>query len=403
VSLRQDEAITVGIAIGPPERPPEEDAQDVRDGERRPDVPDVRALGLIKDGTPDGGADVGASAAHGRRPRLAVVRRYDRRSLRNPSSEQTVVDARATAVSAERGLRDAVWVALGLVVVLFVGLAVANEVTRLDDEGLRLQAGWLVVAVVGFLALQLTHTELWRWELRALGHPLQRDRGYAIWSVSAVARYVPTSMLMPTLRIALSQREGVPKRITLASMIYEAALALTGAIVVASYFLIQLPALEDRSSRWLVLVVPVVAVAALHPRVFGPATAFALRRLGKEPLPLTLPASKLVLLAAMYAGSFLLAGVSLYALGQALYPLDAGDLPRVLGAFAIGFSASVLAFILPGGLGARELALVAALRPVMPAGVGLAVAIAARLTQVVIEIALAVLTPALAARRRRFR
>jgi hypothetical protein len=293
------------------------------------------------------------------------------------------------------------WVALGLVVLLFVGLAVANEVTRLDDESLRLQPGWLAAAAAGFAVLQLTHTELWRWQLRVLGHPLRRDRAYAIWSVSAVARYVPTSMLMPTLRIALSQREGVPKRITLASLVYEAALALTGAIIVASYFLIQLPSAEDRSSRWLVLVIPVVAVATLHPRVFGPASAFALRKLGKEPLQLTLPASKLFVLAGMYAASFLLAGASLYALAQGLYPLDAGDFPRVLGAFAIGFSASVLAFVLPGGLGARELALVAALRPVMPAGVGLAVAIAARLTQLIIEIVLAALTPALAARRRR--
>jgi hypothetical protein len=205
-------------------------------------------------------------------------------------------------------------------------------------------------------------------------------------------------MLMPTLRIALAQREGVPKRITLASLVYEAALALAGAIAVAAYFVIQLPALHDRPSRWLVLALPVAAVIALHPRVFGPVTAFALRRAGREPLPLALSVSKLLLLAAMYAASFVLAGASLYALAQGVHALDADALPRILGAFAIGFSASILAFVLPGGLGARELALVAALSPVMSAPVGLAVAIASRLVQVAIEIVLAALTPVIAAR-----
>jgi hypothetical protein len=319
----------------------------------------------------------------------------------SPRSEPREADVDAVGNGlwrANRGLRIALRVALILVILLFLGLAISNEATRLDGDRLRLHGGWLAVAVVGFVALQLAHMELWRLQLHALGNDLPRGRSYAIWSVSAVARYVPTSMLMPTLRITLSQREGIPKRITLASLVYEAALALAGAVVVAAYFLIQLPALQDRPSRWLVLGLPVLALVALHPRVFGPATAFALRRTGRPPLPITLPAFRLLLLAAMYAGSFVLAGASLYALAEALYPLEAGDLPQILGAFAIGFSASVLAFILPGGLGARELALVAALGPAMPAAVALAVAIASRLVQLAIEIVLAALTPVVAAR-----
>ena len=295
-------------------------------------------------------------------------------------------------------MRIALRVALVLVILLFLGLAISNEATRLDGNQLRLHGGWLAVAVVGFITFQFAHMELWRLQLHALGYDLPRVRSYAVWSVSAVARYVPTSMLMPTLRITLAQREGIPKRITIASLVYEAALALSGAIVVAAYFLIQLPGLQEQSGRWLVLGLPVLALVALHPRAFDPATAFALRRTGRPPLPVTLPPFKLLLLVAMYAGSFVLAGASLYALGQAFYPLEAGDLPKILGAFAIGFSASVLAFILPGGLGARELALVAALRPAMPAAVALAVAIASRLVQLAIEIVVAGITPVVASR-----
>jgi glycosyltransferase 2 family protein len=273
-----------------------------------------------------------------------------------------------------------------------------NEAARFDGDQLRFHAGWLVLSVAGFAAFQVAQMELWRLQMHALGHDVPRARSYAVWSVSTVARYVPTSMLMPTLRVALAQRAGIPKRITLASLVYEGALALAGAVMVAAYFLIELPALQDRSARWLILALPVLALVALHPRLFGPWTAFALRRAGRPPLPLTLPAPRLLLLATMYAGSFVLAGASLYALTQALYPVGASDLPQILGAFAIGFSASVLAFVLPGGLGAREVALVAALSPAMPAPVALAIAIASRLVQLAIEVVLAGLTPVIAAR-----
>jgi hypothetical protein len=205
---------------------------------------------------------------------------------------------------------------------LFLGLAMWNEAARFDGDQLRFHAGWLILSVVGFAAFQVAHMELWRLQMHALGHDVPRARSYAVWSVSTVARYVPTSMLMPTLRVALAQRAGIPKRITLASLVYEGALALAGAVMVAAYFLIELPALQDRSARWLILALPVLALVALHPRLFGPGTAFALRRAGRRPLPLTLPAPRLLLLATMYAGSFVLAGASLYALTQALYPWE---------------------------------------------------------------------------------
>jgi hypothetical protein len=61
----------------------------------------------------------------------------------------------------------------------------------------------------------------------------------------------------------------------------------------------------------------------------------------------------------------------------------------------------VLTVVLPGGLGAREGVMVLALSPVLPAVVGLAVAVAVRLLQVCVEIVFAMLTPVWARRYER--
>jgi hypothetical protein len=258
--------------------------------------------------------------------------------------------------------------------------------------------GWFVLAVAGLLALQLLHAELWRIQLSHLGASLPSRRARAIWCTSAVARYVPTSMLMPTMRIAMAERLGVPKRLTLASLVYETALVLAGALLVAGYFVVQLPRLEGVPARWLAVVLPVVAVAAMQPRIFGPVSAAVFRRVRREPLARLLPERVILALWIGYALSFVLAGLSLYALSAALYPVDVADLPQIAGAIGAGFAISVLAFVLPGGLGAREAGIAAALAPAMPTVVSIAVAIALRVVQIAIEIVLAGLTPVLARR-----
>jgi len=64
------------------------------------------------------------------------------------------------------------------------------------------------------------------------------------------------------------------------------------------------------------------------------------------------------------------------------------------------FAASVIAFVLPGGLGAREGAVVAALSPVLPLTVAAAVAVGVRIAQIGVELLWASVTPVLARRSR---
>ena len=81
---------------------------------------------------------------------------------------------------------------------------------------------------------------------------------------------MPGSVLYVLGRVLLSERAGVPRRITIASIVYEQAISATSAIVVAAYFIINHPDLQGQPLRWAVLLLIPAAIAVLHPRVFGP-------------------------------------------------------------------------------------------------------------------------------------
>ena len=296
-------------------------------------------------------------------------------------------------------MRRGLHIAIGLVVLLGVGLAVwgtLSEFPSIDWQWRPVSFGLGVLGVGLFL---LANAELWRRLLRSLGGELPPLPATTIWFVSGLGRFVPTSLLTPMIRTAMAEREGVAKRVCLVSVAYEIGLALTGALVVGAYFIIDLPDLSGDWERFLVIAFPVVALVALQPRIFHRVTARILERLGRRPIPDALSSARIFEFLALYCGVYVLAGLSTYALGQSVYPMGSDDIVTVLGAFAVGTTLGVIAFVLPAGLVAREAGLAVALSPIMPAAPAVAIAVLSRVVQIAMEVLLATATQ-VAVRRR---
>src|SRR4029079_9850758 len=110
----------------------------------------------------------------------------------------------------------------------------------------------------------------WDLTLRFLGYRIGVGRAQVAWGQPLLARYVPGSVLYVLGRVLLSERAGVPRRITIASIVYEQAISATSAVVVARHFLITPPHLQGQPLRYAVLLLIPAAIALLHPKVFGP-------------------------------------------------------------------------------------------------------------------------------------
>jgi hypothetical protein len=321
------------------------------------------------------------------------------KEARPPTRLERAGDLAARSASlrpSDPNLRRGLHAGIAIVLVLSVGLAIVAALGDFPEIEWRLRPLALLLAVVGISTYLVFSAEVWRRLLAALGPRLGLLRGHAIWYASGLGRYVPTALLLPMLRVAMCEREGSPKRICLASIAYEGALFFTASLIVGAYFVITLPDLEGVWQRYLVLVLPAVALVALHPRIFHTLADGSLKRLGRARLPLSLPARRVVEFVGLYAIANLIAGLGVYCLAQSVYPVGADDLPTVVSSYAVANTLSILAFMIPGGLGAREAAMAAALSPVMPTGPALAIAVLSRILQVGLEVLLAVTAPLLA-------
>ena len=322
-----------------------------------------------------------------------------------PAAATTLLErlGSAGATAASLGGEHSRWRRVAIAVLVAATLAslayfVASQWSRLPAVDWHFEAGWLALCIAALAVFQAIQCQLWTWVLHGLGSPIAVSRAWSIFSVTMLARYVPTNMAMVVGRTAMGERQGVPKRVSLAGVVLQLGIALAGAAALAAYFVIVLPDLHDQPLRFAALALPALALVALDPRVFGRLANHALRRLGREPLPLTLPRRRVLALALVAMVSFVVAGVSVWAFAETVHGVAAGDVPAVIGSYSIGFAVSVVTLVVPAGLGVREGAILAALAPVLPLTVAIAVVVAVRLLQVGIEVAFALLTPVWARR-----
>lgn len=283
-------------------------------------------------------------------------------------------------------LRRTLEIGIVAVIAIFLVAFIATQWGRLPDYDWEFRPAWLLVSAVGVALFYSIQCEAWRMILRSLGEHLDARTARAIWGKSLVARYVPTNALMVVGRVVMAEKHGVGKRACLASIVYEAGLAVVTAVVVGAYFVIDLPRLDDQPARYAILVVVPLALVVLHPRVFRPLADFALRKLGRQPLPATLPFGRVLEIAIVFLAAWVAMGAGVVGFANALHPLDAEDVAYAAAAYPVAFCAAVVTFIAPGGLGTRDAALAISLAAVLPGAVATAIAVGFRIFQTAIEL-----------------
>lgn len=268
----------------------------------------------------------------------------------------------------------------------FLIFFVVRQWNQLPDFDWRFEPGWLALSalcVAGFYAVQ---AELWRGIIASLGEHIDPKPSRALWGKSLIARYVPTNVLMLVGRIVMAEQHGVPKRVTLASVVYELGLAFGTAVMVGAYFVIELPDLEGQPARFAVLAVVPIVLTGFHPRVFEPVVNLVLGKLGREPLPTVLRFGRVLELCVAYTFCWALIGLGVFAFASGLHPLDLSDLPYVAASYPVAFCVAVLTFVVPSGIGTRDAALATAMAAVLAGAVATAIAVAFRIFQTLVEL-----------------
>lgn len=280
---------------------------------------------------------------------------------------------------------------LGIAVVIFgaLVLTVVQQWSDIQNEGVHFHVGWLIPAVVILPAFFVLSAFGWDLTLRFLGYPLGFGRAQVAWGQPLLARYVPGSVLYVLGRVLLSEKAGIPRRITIASIVYEQAISATSAVVVAAYFIIKHPDLQGEPWRWGVLLLIPAAIALLHPKVFGPLANRALRAFGREPLPEVISLRGVITLIVYYSLNWVVVAFGIYCVARSVTFIPYKDILLVGSAQAIGYFAALVTLVAPAGLGIKDAAFAWAVKAALPSrsfALGSLIAIALRFVMTVAEL-----------------
>jgi uncharacterized membrane protein YbhN (UPF0104 family) len=263
-------------------------------------------------------------------------------------------------------VRLAIQLGIAILVFGFLVLTVVNQWAEIKDKGVHFHVLWLIPAFVVLPIFYALNAVGWDLILRFLGYRLGAGRAQVAWGQPLLARYVPGSVLYVLGRVLLSERAGVPRRLTIASIVYEQALQATSAIVVAAYFLIDHPDLQGQPWRWGVLVLIPLAIALLHPRVFGPLANRVLRAFGREPLPGVISLRGVIAVLAFYTLNWGVVAVGIWCVARSVSSVSPSDMLAAGAAQAFGYVAALVTLVAPAGLGVRDAAFAWAFKAATP-------------------------------------
>jgi len=300
-----------------------------------------------------------------------------------------------------RSVRMALQLGIAVLIFGFLVLTVVSQWDEVRQEGVHFEVLWLPPALCVLACFYVLGALGWDLILRFLGHRIGFVQAQVAWGQPLLARYVPGSVLYVLGRILLSERAGVPRRTTLASIVYEQAISASAAVAVASYFFISHPDLQDQPLRWGVLLVVPAAIVVLQPRVFGPLANRVLAAFGREPLPATMPTRGVLVMLVFYAANWCIAGVGVYLVARSVRFVPFSDLPVVGSAQAIGYVAALITLVAPAGLGVRDAAFAWTVKVALPSrsfALGSLIAIAVRAVLTVVEVVYAGVVTALGRR-----
>jgi uncharacterized membrane protein YbhN (UPF0104 family) len=280
------------------------------------------------------------------------------------------------------------WLRAGLLVIVLAlcGYGLYSEWPQVMAGLARLHwysvSASLTAAVAGSACMMLA----WRAILADLGSPLRLAAAARISFVSALGKYLPGAVWAFAAQLELAHELGVPRRRSAASFAVSLALLVGAGLGVAAIALPLAAPGTARSYWWVLAAVPLIA-AVLCPPVFGRIMDRALV-VARQPLEHRPSWHGLGRALAWTIAGWVLLGIQVWLLvsdmsGQHRYLLLAG------GGYALAFSAGLLLVVFPGGIGAREVILIAVLSSVLPHGTAVAVAVMARVITTVADLACA--------------
>jgi len=282
------------------------------------------------------------------------------------------------------GLRESPWLRAGLLAIA-VGLAVyglASQWAQVQADLAKLAwydvAGATLCAVAGLGCMMLA----WRALLADLGSPLRLPAAIRVMFVGQLGKYVPGAVWAVAAQVELARDHDVPRRRSGTASLVAMATTLAVGLIAAG---VTLPFTSANAARhyWWVLAIAPLAAVCLYPPINKFCLDLALKAMKRPPLEKPVSVGGMARALAWTTLGWLCYGAHAWFLISVFAGKGGHVFALSLGAYALAWSVGFLVIVFPGGIGPRELALIAVLAPVMPSASALVVALASRVVMTV--------------------
>jgi uncharacterized membrane protein YbhN (UPF0104 family) len=290
-----------------------------------------------------------------------------------------------------------------VLLVLAAGLAVYGLVSQWPQVHAALGQldGWDVagaavsaIAGLGFMMLA------WRALLADLGSPLPLPAAIRVMFVGQLGKYVPGAVWAVAAQVELARDYAVPRRRSATASLVSMAVTLVVGLVAAGVTLPLVSAHAVRQYWWVLAITPLVA-ALLYPPVIKFGLDRVLRVLGRAPLEGSVGRGGMARALVLTTLGWLCYGASAWFLISVFAGKSSHVFALSLGGYALAWAVGFLIIFFPGGIGPREVALIAVLAPVMPSASALVVALTSRVVMTTGDLAWAGAGLAIGRSRRR--
>ena len=210
-----------------------------------------------------------------------------------------------------------------------------------------------VAAGLGFGTLS------WIIILNGLGARVPILRGAQILLVGQLGKYVPGSVWSYVMQMELGRQYGVARPRVLITSLYAAGVGVVASLILGA-FALPIIVRDQPQLLWLFALLP-VGLVCLHPKVMTWLASLVLKVFRRPPLDHQVSVGVVAGALGAALASYVCYGAHLFILVNSLVDPDIGTFVLLTGAMAIGFTAGLVAFLLPSGLGAREAVLIAAM------------------------------------------
>lgn len=250
----------------------------------------------------------------------------------------------------------------------------------------RLDAGWLALSFAAALLALVASAAMWRSLLGGMGSRLPVRVAGRVFLVSQLGKYLPGSVWPVLAQMELARDHDVPRTRAATASILVMVMNLASGLFIAALTIPIFAGDVAARYRWMLVLAPVI-LAFLYPRILNPVLRL-LFRLARRPQPeYELRLRDVARGFAWSLAAWLAYGVHTWLLVLGIGAHSPQALPLAIGGFALAFCAGFLVVILPAGAGVRDVALAAALSPVLGPGGAIVVSLASRLLLVVADLA----------------